>query len=192
MNDKTYEQMSAFVDGELGTDEADALCESFQKDKALRESWARYNLISDTMRHELPEVTKHDLAARVCQSLENEPTILAPTARSNSMKSAMKHVASFAVAASITAVAIIGIQTYTASTPTSGITEVATAPDNRAWVRVSGTRWDINKPSVESKLNAYLVKHNEYASGAGTTGMLPYASIVGYDTGIEESNQAQK
>jgi sigma-E factor negative regulatory protein RseA len=46
-----------------------------------------------------------------------------------------------------------------------------------------GTRWGVKTPEIESKLNDYLVNHQEYAPTAGMKGMLPYASFVSYDAG---------
>jgi sigma-E factor negative regulatory protein RseA len=47
-----------------------------------------------------------------------------------------------------------------------------------------GTRWvDMSRPRVESRLNRYLVTHNEYASVGAVNGVLPYATFVSYDTG---------
>ncbi|MDH5593931.1 MAG: anti-anti-sigma factor, partial [Gammaproteobacteria bacterium] len=60
------------------------------------------------------------------------------------------------------------------------VASTVTAPLSQEWVRVSGTRWDVKQPAVESRLNSYLVNHNEYSNGM--QGVLPYARIVGYDS----------
>ena len=44
-----------------------------------------------------------------------------------------------------------------------------------------GTRWDLGKPAVQSKLNGYLVNHRNRAPSANMQGMIPYASFVAYD-----------
>lgn len=175
------EQISAFADGELDTNEADALCDELMVNEELQAQWERYHLISSAIRHELPDDVANDLAQRVSAALMDEPTVLAPKRYLPTVRLMTRHVASFAIAASITAVAILGIQNYTAPVVPEAI-HVAATPQKSEWVRVSGTRWNMNKPAVESQLNAYLVKHNEYASGASTSGMFPYANIVSYDT----------
>ena len=38
-------------------------------------------------------------------------------------------------------------------------------------------RWDVGEPAIETRLNSYLVHHNEFLD----RGMLPYARIVSYD-----------
>ncbi len=59
---------------------------------------------------------------------------------------------------------------------------VAPLPMERLYEVRSGTRWDVAEPAVESKLNAYLVTHQEYAPATNISGILPYATFVGYDS----------
>ena len=54
---------------------------------------------------------------------------------------------------------------------------------NDRYVERAGTRWkNLAQPTVESKLNRYLVNHSEYATQAGVGGVTPYATFVGYDS----------
>jgi len=59
---------------------------------------------------------------------------------------------------------------------------VPTVPKERLYEQRSGTRWDGAEPAVENKLNSYLVNHKEHAPPTNITGMLPYATFVGYDS----------
>ena len=43
-------------------------------------------------------------------------------------------------------------------------------------------RWDVDRPDVEQRLNAYLVNHNGH-TGTGMSGVMPYARIVAYNGG---------
>ncbi len=178
------EQISAFVDSELDSNEVDALCDELIVNGELQAQWEHYHLISSAIRHEISDNVLNDLPQRVSAALMDEPTVLAPKHYLPSVHSMTRHIASFAIAASITAVAILGIQKFTTPVVPEAI-HVAATPQESEWVRVSGTRWDMNKPAVESQLNAYLVKHNEYATGASTSGMLPYVNIVSYDTKVK-------
>jgi sigma-E factor negative regulatory protein RseA len=41
----------------------------------------------------------------------------------------------------------------------------------------------LQKPKVESRLNNYLVNHQEFAPAGNMKGIMPYASFVSYDGG---------
>jgi len=182
MNTSKEEQLSAYMDDELDADSADNLVDSLKDDNSLREKWARYHLIRDIVKRETSADLAHDLAGRVATSIDSEPVILSPRRLNRKPVSSMaRQVAGLAVAASITAIAILTIQGVNRETqPVENQVAVTTSGGN--WIRASGTHWNVNEPSIESQLNAYIVKHNEYATSASMRGMLPYARIAGYDT----------
>jgi sigma-E factor negative regulatory protein RseA len=67
---------------------------------------------------------------------------------------------------------------------TNQMAATETLPSQRVYVAEDGTRWDmLQKPKVESRLNSYLVNHQEYAPAANMKGIMPYASFVSYDGG---------
>lgn len=206
MNEKIDEQLSALIDDELTDHEVNEVFNVLSKDDELRSRWERYHLIRDVMHNDLQSDIQHGLSERVHEALQSEPTILAPSRKGVSFPPFMKQVTSFAVAASITAVAIFGVQSVThqnvgtapqqvALVPdvqqTHGIAaqRVAMTPENSKdeWTRVSGTRWNLlNRKDVELKLNSYLVNHSEYSGFSGMRGLLPYAKIVSYDSNKQE------
>ncbi|MBI2379824.1 MAG: sigma-E factor negative regulatory protein [Gammaproteobacteria bacterium] len=111
MSEHEREQLSAFMDGQPGTP---GLTERLGREEPLRATWARYHLIRDAMQHEL-SLPSGDLASRISLALEVEPTILAPKPRRPSLLPGLfKQAASFAVAASVTAAVIFGVQGYNA------------------------------------------------------------------------------
>jgi sigma-E factor negative regulatory protein RseA len=69
------------------------------------------------------------------------------------------------------------------SIPTPPRREAAIAShDPDRYVERTGTRWkNLAQPTVESKLNRYLVNHGEYATQTGVRGVTPYVTFVGYD-----------
>ena len=109
------ERISVLMDGEAA--EASWL-KSVAQDKEQRETWARYHLVGDAMRDELPATLVFDLADRVAQALQDEPTVLAP--RRTSLRervqpvvvSMLRYGGQFAIAASVAAVSILGVQQY--------------------------------------------------------------------------------
>lgn len=106
MSETKKEQLSAFMDNEvdgLNKDIADDLL----KDPELLDAWSRYHLISDSLKQGLPERIDRNLAKNVSDTLRNEPAIVAPHRSSHAY---IKPVAGFAIAASVAALAILGIQ----------------------------------------------------------------------------------
>lgn len=181
MNETIKEQISALVDGELEGSEQERVIKQIEQDPQLQRQWGRYNLISDALNSHLSGNVKHNLASRVSDALEQEPIVFAPRKKKTHIKNVFKHAASMAVAASVAVVIVLSVQP---EAPTNGgqLTQIAEVPAENDWVRVSGTRWDLeSQPAVESKLNSYLVNHSEYTLSTGMQGVIPYVRIVGYD-----------
>lgn len=185
----TDEHISALMDGELSEAETGRLLDQLQRDAGLRMCWTRYHLISDALRSDLTCHIKHNVANRVIQALESEPIHLSPRRATPHPSRLTPHIfkplAGLAVAASITAVAVLSLQA-TAPLQTASPVSLASLPGAVPLAQVSSTtgrsRWSAGRPSVESKLDIYLANHNQYSMSTEMQGMLPYARIVGYET----------
>lgn len=114
------EQLSALMDGDLS--EMKVLNE-LGTDPAMQDTWARYHLIGDAMRGDLPVNLQLDLSDSIMLALEDEPTILAPApAPAPAVKTGAKviplirrfgqQVGQYAIAASVAAAVIFGVQQY--------------------------------------------------------------------------------
>jgi len=58
----------------------------------------------------------------------------------------------------------------------------AARPAARWSTQYAGTRWkNLARPATENKLNKYLMDHSEYATQGAVSGVVPYATFVGYD-----------
>ena len=108
MSNKAEERLSALMDDELADFEQDI--DSLEDSDSLKQRWMRYHLIRDVVSGHLPDTVApdFDLAARVSAALEHEPTILAP--RRFQPRQLMKQAAGLAIAASVSAIAIVSIQ----------------------------------------------------------------------------------
>ena len=106
MNDSKKEQLSAFMDGEIDGQDKN-LVGQLLKEPELLDTWSRYHLISDCLKHHLPEHIDKDLAGNVSKSVQKEPAIVAPVRLSHPL---IKPITGFAIAASVTALAILSIQ----------------------------------------------------------------------------------
>lgn len=182
MNEQTREGLSAWVDGEASREEVERLIDAARDDETLRAKWAGYHLISDVLRNNRnPQApiseggAAGDLAARVSAALDDEPTVLAPRRRNWKVPGLLRQVGGLAVAASVTAVAILSLQE-----PALVATPGVTVPGN---AQVAGQ--SVMQPAVESRLNGYLVNHGNYSPGV--RGIHPYVRIVGYGTGDRDS-----
>jgi len=196
MSDKAKERLSALMDDELVDFEQDI--NHLQDDDSLKQRWMRYHLIRDVVSGHLPDtvVPDFDLAARVSVALEHEPTILAP--RRFQPRQLMKQAAGLAIAATVSAIAIISIQNPDFNQ--TGVAPLAVAdkqaekvialnapgqsPVKGATVVLSRAgHTHVHNPSVNrastSKFSGYLLNHNEYSVSSNMQGMLPYMRIVG-------------
>ncbi|WP_349921001.1 sigma-E factor negative regulatory protein [Aeromonas veronii] len=116
------EQISALMDGDLS--EIKVLNE-LGTDPSMQDTWSRYHLIGDAMRGDLPVNLQLDLSDSIMLALEDEPTILAPVPTPSTVievKTGAKviplirrfgqQVGQYAIAASVAAAVIFGVQQY--------------------------------------------------------------------------------
>jgi negative regulator of sigma E activity len=202
MTEDRCETLSAFVDGEVAGDEEARILDGVLADESLTRRWVSYHLIGDAIRQhahfrrgaEPESVTVDGAGAR---TIKPAPAIITP-------------VGGLALAASVALVAILGIHalspkdTGVAQTTIAGgapvvgaATAVAgggpaadegtlTIPAHRVTAAASSMRqlarqtWSDAAPDVATRLNGYLVTHNEHLAN-GLHGMHPYARIVAYD-----------
>lgn len=118
------EALSALMDGEVDEMELHRTLKNVAQDDELRASWHRYHLMSSALRKELPE-TLVDLSGAISKAIEQEgkPAMM--------MQRWLKPMGRFAVAASVTVVAVFGVQQYNQSqsgmpTPIAAVDQIDT------------------------------------------------------------------
>ena len=181
MSELKKEQLSAFLDGENTEDD---FIKVLNQDEELLNSWGRYQLISACMKGQCPDYLDTKLAAKVSSDIANEPTVLAPGKQS--IPVALKPLAGLAIAASVATIAIFGIQQHRASEISNLSGQPLAAanainPQVQRQIQTVSTRNNNVQSApqrVDSRLNNYVVNHNEYRTQAGVQGMLPYARVV--------------
>ena len=184
MNDKIREQISALMDDELSTAEQGLALQRLCKDQDLCGVWERYHLVRDALQSELPNMVDVDLATRIMAGVEQEPPLHPGRELRGTVRTVLKPVAGLAIAASVAVVSVVGLQAYRQSqSMDQGLPPaLANAHVQGGQVRLaSENRWASQGPEVESRLNGYLVNHNEYSSSPDFQGMMNYVRIVGYD-----------
>ncbi len=152
------------------------------RDPELRTAWERYYLIGQALRHEAVNPAGRRVADAIGVALLSEPI---PMRRRPSRTGSSPHLAPFGGAALAAAVAFLAVfavpklfQGPESEPPQSLVRQAAiAAPASGA----AGRRWDLVRPDVASKLDLYLVNHQESAPATGVKGMLPYATLIGYE-----------
>ena len=177
MNNDNREWLSALADGELRGDELQRGLDALRNDPELQSSWGAYHLIRDSVSSNLNQEVAPQLHQRISAALEAEPTILAPQRRKHPW---LKQVAGVAIAASVTGVAVIGVQQMNAIDAGPAVQPVA---QQQEYIRMAPAMVAEaeNRPQENREaLDRYLVNHNEYSANSGIQGVLPYVRIVGH------------
>lgn len=202
MSEIHLERVSAFVDGEASDKEVQGLIDSIETNAEAQKRWARYHLVGDTLRKNLPKDVKTDLAARVAKALENEPAIVAPNNLPGikHQSSPQRPVSGYAIAASIAAIGfgMIGVAgmvgwvdrgtgagnvarvmpaalTSTAqSIPAAESIVPASSSEMRADAEVDEASNVVQLPRTGSpKIHAYVLTHEQEATAATARPGLP-------------------
>jgi len=200
MSEQSREQISALMDDEPGNDFLYTL-NALISNKEFRESWCHYHLIGETLRGNLPSHYDPHLAERISMAIKDEPVIMVPKTGRFPVTGYFKPALGFAIAASVTVAVIIGVR-QTSEVPSLESTQTVAAqqqspsinsPANQQ-ARVATASAVADKPQqvirtyktptdAQSRLNRYLVNHNEYRTNTGVQGMLPYVRIVAHEVG---------
>jgi sigma-E factor negative regulatory protein RseA len=178
MKDSLYEQLSALVDDELTGSEQGVLFKRIASDDQLYQRLSRYQVISDALQNHLPDRVDPAFSRRVKSRLRAEPAM----SRYSRLGTLVKPVVGLAVAASVAVMAVMTIQSVRQerSSPPASVAS-APSPSEGSYLQVRDEPGATVRPSVNQKLDIYLVNHNEYAVNRGMQGMLPYVRIVGHE-----------
>jgi len=178
------ELLSALVDGELTGEELDLALNILQTDEQARQQWQRYQLASDVLHGHNLVSHSADLTASISSAVAGEPLLTTPVKAKvlHFSQPFWKQTMSLAVAASIGALAVVGVMSQsqhdliaTEQLATLEVEQSAVAQTTHA-----SKRWTVEEEDVEQRLNTYLVDHNEYA---GASGVFSYARVVSYEVG---------
>lgn len=177
------EQLSTLMDGDLS--EIEVLNE-LGTDPALQDTWSRYHLIGDAMRGDLPVNLQLDLSDSIMLALEDEPAILASKPAQPAAPQVQpagkvipfvrrfgQQVGQYAIAASVAAAVIFGVQQYQGKdgVPTSPVLNTIPVGGSAAPVSVhypqDGSRTGVRQQGLSEqqmqeqreRINAFLRDH---------------------------------
>ncbi len=191
MQDDTDQQLSAYVDGELGRDESRFLERRLAADPTLRQALARYHSMRAAARGE-HVAGAEGLADRVLQQLEAEPAHEADDARAQAnwrrASFMVQPVAGLAIAASVALGLVVAWPIFTApSTPAPSSTpvQIAAEPTSGSLSRVGGPSAATGDNGVDAQvrrqLQPYFINHNDQTAARPIGGTLESARIIGHD-----------
>ncbi|MFW5426136.1 MAG: sigma-E factor negative regulatory protein [Methylophagaceae bacterium] len=177
------ELLSALVDGELQGDELDQALQVLATDKLATAQFQRYQQTQDVLKGYGERGLSHNLVSRISLAIENEPVYSQQTTQHKAEVITLptpfwKQMTGLAVAASVGALAVVGVMTQPQSSLVTNTPMAAIdAPNKVITVAQTGERWTVNEPEIEYRLNNYLLDHNEQT---GPSGVFSYARVVSY------------
>lgn len=159
MSELLREQISAFMDGELPTEECELLLRRVAASPELAECWHAYHLIGDALRGELAPDGAQRVAARVERALEDGSR--KRFAHWNMRRSAT-------LAAGVAVIGLAGLVGALVSRQVGGGQVLVPGGAGTSGVSQMQTQVDWRKAPtpVRAELNRYLLMHDPY--GAGT------------------------
>jgi len=177
MNVSKQERISALTDEEASEFEVRRLLAELAGDAETRDRWARYYLMGDAMRGELPAAVDPQFRARIMGRIERESPL-----RASRPSQLLKPAAGFGLAAAVAVAAIVGIRSMDETGP--GREPAMVAGDGEASdASLRQARATSDEPRADNySLNSYLLNHFEHAGGGG---MLPHVRVVGYEAAAE-------
>ena len=163
------ENISALMDGESEGQEAHQAMLRLKDTELARASWMTYHMIGDVMRGE--SLPTFDVSHRVMAALDAEPTILAPR---RSPRSARAMTYALSVAASVSAIAVVGWMVFSTTNVANPPVEVAQAvPASPAVVEAQL----VSSPS-DGRMNEYLLAHQGVSPSTSLHGVAPYIRTI--------------
>ncbi len=179
MSEQIREQVSAFLDGELPGSETELLLKRLTRDPELRQSFGRYALIGETLRGVGGASLSLTFAARVNRTIDGEPAAAAlPAARARPLRWS-KRLAGTAVAAGVTAVAVVAWQQRAVAPGVTAAAPHVTAQNVRlATVPKEPLSYTVPTPAAApvmmapARLTNYVFAHSKYSVGLGQGNLL--------------------
>ncbi|MET0065473.1 MAG: sigma-E factor negative regulatory protein [Candidatus Thiodiazotropha sp.] len=186
MTEQELERLSALVDDEIPLNEIPMEIKKLSVNSSTREQWSRYHLIGDVMRGETGGQIAPGLAQAISERIQDEPVVLAPGAFKRPASKRRHTYTGVAVAASLAAAAVVMVPQMInpegSDMPQQSVAASQASSPHTLYVADDGTRWELlKKPKVESRLNAYLVNHQELSPTNNMKGIMPFANFVSYD-----------
>lgn len=180
MKEQDLEKLSALVDNELDPFQSRRLVEQLLDDDELRQHWSDYHQVAELIQAGEHPAIGRSFSAQLSARLEQEEPVVA----AHSPSAWLKPVASFALAASVAVVAILGVRGLTGSDEGNIATIAKTEPFVIERMVPAGVQLaaddELDVYRKREILNAYMVRHLG-SSGRQLHGTPATARIVSYE-----------
>ncbi len=207
MSQPIEEQLSAFMDGELGRDETRFLLRRAERDSGLVQRWTRYHVVRQTLRRQEIVALRVDFSRAVMTRLNEEHA--APIVRNAWLRWGSG--GAIAAAVAVTALMVTKPATEPDITPVAATANpprpIAVTPSNPAQIAATNPTLasplvpnspiqttlqttpiqttaasfgsDLTEPvSFDPRLQSYLIRHYEAVGSTGQPDFVPYVLLV--------------
>ncbi len=193
MSDKSNEQISNLMDGELEINASKFLLKRMAADKSLSEKWESYHLIKSCLQRQANEPLVIDVAAKVCQELSQQDhfnlNAYTADAKRSTIHKWLKPVLGMGIAASVAFMSVFLIQNkndagiISNEQPTIALqTGLKPLPVNISANIVSGSQSIVKPPASLSRFPSVSAKNTyNYNQGFSQTNTMPYLIILNQD-----------
>ncbi len=188
MNKDSLEHLSCLMDGEIQRDTSKFLVRRLGTDKDMRNTWDRYHLIRDCLRHADGGVVHTSLSQRVSVALAAEKVDDASLAAAR--RSASRWARPFAGAAIAATVALMAVYAVApvdqspGSSPAESVAAGPVQPFTSPNMLVSGP---LSRPvnlsgtadrQASTRMKSYLLRHYQVAGSSAGKGFVSFVPIV--------------
>lgn len=194
MSKELREHLSCLMDGEISQETGRFLVRRLGADSELRDTWARYHLVRDCLRHQEGGYLGSGLCGRVQQALADEtspaatPGLTSVRSKMGGSKAAwLKPVAGMAIAASVALMAVIAVGPGAGSVG-SPAGELAVSPQAESFVspnnvlarglRTQQVSVPVGTGISNRKMNSFLLRHYQVTGSTGGKGFITFVPIV--------------
>ncbi|MEM6580138.1 MAG: sigma-E factor negative regulatory protein [Pseudomonadota bacterium] len=191
MSEKIHESLSALMDDEANELELERVLGKIQTDPELRQTWARFNMVRSVTHGQATGFHNFDISARVREAISTDTSV-----RPSITERFMRPVASFAVAASVAAVVVLGGQQMTqldagavdspgiasSVSPVGmvnslGATSVPATYGTQSLPQLQPATRTAYQELARQRLQKYMQEHAEQTALNTPTGLVPYARV---------------
>ncbi len=186
MSEQQRQHISALVDEEIDQALFRATVSALEANDGLSQAWEHYHLIGAGIRSEPLRPEYRQIAGLVRARIAEEPAPISRRTPRQLRTSRLGPFAGAALAASAAFFAVFAVPQLFDPNPGVPGPEVAKGPPSPPvpfLIASPAQRWHVDEPALESKLDRFLVNHQEQSRASGMKGFLPYATVVGYEAG---------
>ena len=194
MSERMRESLSALMDDEANELELQRVLSGIGEDAQLRQTWMRYHAVRSTISGQGVASLSLDISGRVREALVEEGNPL-PASK---MQALLKPLASFAVAASVAAVVVVGGQQLSqindsdsyspvnsfagAVAPVGVVNSLGAIPVRASYgtQRVPALQpaaHDAYRKLAHQRMQRYMQEHAEHAALNSPQGLVPFARV---------------